>query len=223
MAYFDENFNRFFRGLEKNNDKTWFDKNKANYEKSVKLPFEHLVADLILKMQKLHPGFHCDVKSAVFRIYRDIRFSADKTPYKTHVSAAIVHGGKKNFVDPGLYFEMGAKGIGIYGGVYMPEKEQLYNIRAYIASHAAEVKKLKADKKFNSVYGGIQGEVNKVIPGEFKEAFAAEPLIAHKQFYFMARFDDPKLVTSDKLLDFIMDKYKIGLPWANFFSNALKQ
>lgn len=95
MAYFDENFLKFFKSLNKNNHKEWFDKNKSTYEASVKKPFEKLVADLIFKMQKLHPGFQCEVKDAVFRINRDIRFSKDKTPYKTNVSAVICHGGRK--------------------------------------------------------------------------------------------------------------------------------
>ena len=92
MRYFDEGFIKYFKGLAKNNNKVWFDKNKPTYEAVAKKPFEKLVADLILVMQKLHPGFHCEVKDAIFRINRDIRFSADKTPYKTQVSAlSLIH------------------------------------------------------------------------------------------------------------------------------------
>ena len=65
MAYFDENFLKFFKSLNKNNHKEWFNKNKSTYEASVKKPFEKLVADLIFKMQKLHPGFQCEVKDAL--------------------------------------------------------------------------------------------------------------------------------------------------------------
>lgn len=223
MRYFDEGFIKYFKGLAKNNNKTWFDKNKPTYEAVAKKPFEKLVADLILKMQKLHPGFHCEVKDAIFRINRDIRFSADKTPYKTQVSAAIVNGGKKNFVDPGLYIELAPGNLSIYGGVYMPDKEQLSAIRTAINNNPTQIKKLKQDKKFNAVYGGIKGDINKVLPPEFKEAAKSEPLIAHKQFYFHTKYTDDKELLGDHLIRFIMNHYEIGLPWANFFSEALKK
>lgn len=222
MKYFDESFIKFFKGLQKNNNKLWFDKNKALYETSVKKPFEKLVTDLIVQMQKIHPGFHCEVKEAVFRINRDIRFSADKTPYKNHLGAAIVHGGKKNFVDPGLYFEIAPGNLSIYGGVYMPEKEQLSAIRTYIYNNPDKLKKLKADKKFNSIFGEIKGDKNKVLPPEFKEAAKLEPLIANKQLYFSVQYKDDKALLGEQLVKFIIDHYKVGLPWGDFFRNALK-
>jgi uncharacterized protein (TIGR02453 family) len=222
MKYFDETFIKFFKGLAKNNSKEWFDKNKPTYEAAVKKPFEKLVEDIILEMQKLHAGFQCSPKEAIFRINRDIRFSADKTPYKTSVSAAIVHGGRKNMHDPGLYIELGAGNLGIFGGVYMPEKEQLSAIRTAINLHPDEVKKLKADKRFKSLFGTIQGEVNKVLPSEFKEAALREPLIAHKQFYFTAKYTDDKMLLSNQLIPFIMKHYTAGLPWSRFLADALR-
>ncbi len=221
MKYFDEGFLKFFNGLQRNNNKIWFDKNKLKYETSVKKPFELLVADLILKMQKIHPGFHSEVKDAIFRINRDIRFSADKTPYKTAVSAAIVQGGRKNMSDPGLYIELSAGNLSIYGGVYMPDKEQLSAIRTAINSDPNRVKKLKADKKFKSMYGEIRGDINKILPLEFKEAAKSEPLIAHKQFYFMVKYTDNKALLGDDLVTFIMKHYETGLPWSNFFKEAI--
>jgi uncharacterized protein (TIGR02453 family) len=222
MAYFEESFIKYFKGLKKNNNKDWFDKNKVIYESKVKRPFEQLVGDIIAKMQKLHPGFHCEIKDAIFRINRDIRFSNDKTPYKTYVSAAIVHGGRKNMVDPGMYIQISAGSFEIFGGVYMPDKEQLHRIRTAIQTQPKQVKKLSEDKKFTKLFGTIKGEKNKVLPPEFKEAVLSEPLIANKQFYFMASYTDDKLIWSDDLLPFIMKHYDAGRPWSEFFSNALK-
>jgi uncharacterized protein (TIGR02453 family) len=222
MTYFDASFIKYFKGLIRNNNKEWFDKNKATYESKVKKPFEHLVGDLISTMQKLHPGFHCEIKDAIFRINRDIRFSNDKTPYKTYVSAAIVHGGRKNMVDPGLYIQISPGAFEIFGGVYMPDKEQLSRIRTAINHAPKQIKKLKEDKKFTELFGSIKGEVNKVLPPEFKEAAKAEPLIAHKQFYFSAKYNDDKIMLSDDLLKFIMKHYQAGRPWSDFFSRALK-
>ncbi|MEP7320273.1 MAG: DUF2461 domain-containing protein [Saprospiraceae bacterium] len=222
MAYFEESFIKYFKSLKKNNNKEWFDKNKTLYENKVKKPFEHLVGDIIAKMQKLHPGFHCEIKDAIFRINRDVRFSNDKTPYKTYVSAAIVHGGRKNMVDPGLYIQITQGGLEIVGGVYMPDKEQLHRIRSAVQTQPKQVKKLSEDKKFTNLFGSIKGEKNKVLPPEFKEAAKSEPLIANKQFYFMASYTDDKLILADDLLTFIMKHYETGRPWSDFFTAALK-
>ncbi len=222
MAYFNVGFLKYFKGLKKNNNKEWFDKNKPIYERDVKKPFEDLVSALILKMQKLHPGFECETKDAIFRINRDIRFSNDKTPYKSAVTAAIVHGGRKNMSSPGLYIELSSGLLGIYGGVYMPDKEQLNRIRHAIVSQPKEVKKLKEDKKFVALFGALKGDQNKVLPAEFKEAAKSETLIANKQFYFSAEYKDDSILLSNDLIAFIMKHYESGRPWSDFLSRALR-
>lgn len=221
MAYFDESFSKFFTQLKKHNDRDWFLQNKSVYEEKVKIPFEKLVGDLIVRMQKLNPGFHLELKDAIFRLNRDIRFSKDKTPYKTYVSAVVGPGGRKNMADPGMYLQLEAGSLMIFGGVYMPEKEPLSKIRSAIMDHPDEVARLKKDKKFVAVFGQLQGETNKVLPPEFREAAKKEPLITHKQFYFTAKYDDGKTLYRKDLVDFIMKQYQAGLPWTEFLYQAI--
>lgn len=221
MVYFDESFTRFFNQLKKQNHRDWFIQNKTVYEEKVKKPFEKLAGDLIGRMQKLHPGFELEIKDAIFRINRDIRFSADKSPYKTYVSAVIGAGGRKNMTDPGMYLQLEAGSISIFGGIYMPEKESLSKIRTAIMEQPEEVERLKKDKKFVAMYGKLQGETNKVLPPEFREAVKNEPLIAHKQFYFSAKYDDGKTLFRKDLLDFIMKHHEVGIPWTNFLYRAI--
>jgi len=221
MAYFDESFTRFFNQLKKHNHRDWFIQNKSDYEKNVKLPFEQLVGDLIGRMQKLSPGFHLEIKDAIFRQHRDIRFSPDKSPYKTYVSAVIGPGGRKNMTDPGMYLQLEAATVSIFGGIYRPEKESLSKIRTAIMEQPAEVERLKKDKKFVALYGKLHGETNKVLPPEFREAVKNEPLIAHKQFYFTTKYDDGKTLLRKDLLDFIMKHHEAGRPWTEFLYRAV--
>ena len=96
MIYFTKDFIGFFSDLENNNNRDWFHENKKRYETSVKGPFESLVSALISELSKVYPEMTITPKDAIFRINRDIRFSKDKSPYKTHMAALISPGGKKD-------------------------------------------------------------------------------------------------------------------------------
>lgn len=220
-AYFTPDFMVFIHDLFKNNNRDWFQLNKNRYEKHVKLPFETFVSECIRRIQAEDPTVTCTAKQAIFRIYRDTRFSNDKTPYKTHLAAAISAGNKAEHTVPGFYIHFGPGEIMFGGGAYMPEKDFLQRIRTKIAQEPERVKKLLGDKNFVKHYQKMQGEVNKVIPKEFKEAFAAQPLIAHKQFYFMAEYADENILLRPDLVDFVMEHFHAGKSWHAFLMECL--
>lgn len=222
MKYFSEDFTKFFKGLSKNNHKEWFDQNRSTYENAIKKPFYNFVEEMILRVREDDPSVLITPKDAIFRINRDIRFSKDKTPYKTQVSAIVSPGGRKDHTTPGIYFEIGADNLRLYGGLYMLEKEQLYRVRSYIAANLKQFDKLINDKKFKKFYGGaIHGEKNKVIPKEFQEVAKKQPLLYNKGFYYFAKLD-PKLITDPKLADKMMEGYHIAKPLKVFLSKALE-
>lgn len=223
MQYFTEGFNNFFKGLAPNNHKDWFHENKKTYEKEVKKAFATFLTDLIQTIrEKYDPELDLEVKNAVFRINRDIRFSKDKTPYKLHVSALISRNGRKDIQTPGMYLQFGVGELWLGGGMHRPEKENLQLIREHIARNPEKVKQLKSDKRFKAIYKELQGEQNKRIPKEFKEALAVEPLIANKQFYFMAQYeDDESLLLKDDLMDWVLKHYEAGIAWNQFFVEAM--
>ncbi|MCB0846293.1 MAG: DUF2461 domain-containing protein, partial [Bacteroidetes bacterium] len=105
MPYFTPDYIAFFEELARNNTKEWFDQNRSRYEKSVKKPFYAFVERMIDLISEDDPAVMITPKDAIFRINRDIRFSNDKTPYKTNFSAVVSPGGRKEMVTPGLYFE----------------------------------------------------------------------------------------------------------------------
>lgn len=220
MSHFTKAFLSFFKDLEKNNNREWFHANKKRYEADVKKPFEAFVALMIDKLQVLDPRIVITPKDAIFRIHRDIRFSKDKTPYKVQVSAIISKGGRKDMSTPGIYLEMSHKGLGIYSGAYMPDKNQLQGIREAIASDPKAFKKLINAKSFVNKFGGIQGEKNKRIPKEFQEVLAVEPLIANKQFYYHAAHETTILLDA-KLPKVVLDHFKAAKPVSNFLSEAM--
>jgi uncharacterized protein (TIGR02453 family) len=222
MAWFTSDFNQFFIDLAPNNNKEWFDANRKRYETSVKEPFEAFVAEVIQRVAKVDPAVTITPREAIFRVNRDIRFSKDKTPYKMKMSAVVAAGGRKDHSSGGIYFEIGPENVAFYGGQYQPEKEQLLMIREHIAGNLKKFKTLREDKAFVERFGSIQGERNKIVPAEFKEAFAKEPLIANKQFYWMAELP-PSAVTSPKLADLLMDHYTAMGPLNNFLAAALRR
>lgn len=221
MAWFTPDFNRFFIDLAPNNNKEWFDANRKRYEENVKEPFEAFVAEVIKRVAQVDPKVAITPREAIFRINRDVRFSKDKAPYKTRMSAVVAAGGRKDHSSGGIYFELGPENVALYGGQYMPDKEQLQHIREHIAANLTQFRKLRTAKAFVDHFEEIQGERNKVVPKEFKEALISEPLIANKQFYFMAELP-PKTVTDPKLVDILMEHYKAMKPMNDFLAAALR-
>src|SRR4051812_38583639 len=114
----------FLKALKKNNDREWFEKNKPKYE-AAKQNFEEFVSELIVQCSKFDKRIQSlDAKKSIFRIYRDIRFSKDKTPYKNHLSAALSTGGRKG-EGFGFYVQVGPGVSFMGGGAWMPESDKL--------------------------------------------------------------------------------------------------
>ena len=220
--YFDKDLINFFIDLSANNNRDWFQDNKKRYEKSVKKPFQAFVTDVIAAIKKEYdPKLELETKNALFRINRDIRFSKDKTPYNTHVSAVVSRGGRKDMLYPGIFFRINPEGFHIGGGAFMPGKEDLYRIRETLISKGKKAQSALNDKNLKAHFpDGIIGEKNKVLPKEFKEAAESQPLIYNKQFY-MASTYAPERILEDDILKFLTDHYGAMEPWNAFIREAL--
>lgn len=222
MAYFSLDFVKFFKELSKNNNKEWFDKNRKTYEKAVKKPFAAFVGEMIERIRHYEPEVKIEPKDAIFRINKDIRFSKDKTPYKTNVSANISEYGRKNKAYPGFYFQLSHDKIMLVGGAYMIETLLLQQIRSYIARNLKDFAAIYNDKNFKEKYGSILGEQHKRLPDEFKSVTDKEPLIANKQFYYSSELK-PTLITQDDLPDKLMEYYVAGKKLNDFLRTAIKK
>lgn len=221
MALFSKDFIDFFRELEKNNHKDWFDQNRKRYEKSVKDPFTNFVGEMINAIGSVEPQFEVQPKDCILRINRDIRFSKDKTPYNTHFTAFISRGGRKDKSLPGFFVRFGADEIGIMGGCFGPSKEQLQALRQHITQNSKELHSILNTPAFKDTYGELKGEVSKRMPAEFAEAVKEEPLVANKQFYFSTRLPG-KIILDDHLIDIMMEHWHAMRDMNQFLENALK-
>jgi uncharacterized protein (TIGR02453 family) len=147
---------QFLQGLAENNNRPWFVHNKPAYD-ILREEFAELVSDLIQRVSKFDKNIgHIDPKKSLFRIYRDVRFSKNKDPYKTHFSAVL---GDKKTGAPCYYFQIDGLGkLGLGGGIYMPEPATLKNIRNAIVTDSAGFSKVLKHKRFAAAYGGLIDE-----------------------------------------------------------------
>lgn len=221
-SYFTPGFFSFFDELELNNSSEWFQTNRKRYETEVKVPFHRFITDLLSEIKTRDANIQIEAKDCIFRINRDIRFSANKNPYKNNVAANISPAGKKSAGYPGFYIHAGSQEVMIGGGVYDPDKEQLHRIRWHILHHPKEFHKIIQDKKFVSFFGEMLGDKNKILPVEYKEAVHNIPLLAHKQFYFMRHLSREEWLDKS-LMKNILKGYETAQGLSQFLSAALNQ
>lgn len=220
MVYFTREYQAFFQELSKNNTRVWFDSNRKRYEEHVKQPFAAFVEVMIGLIRADDPEVAITAKDAIFRINRDIRFSKEKSPYKTHMAANVSKEGRKSKEWPGFYFQFSADRVTVGGGTYMTEPPALYKIRKTIIKDLPSFKKLVKAKSFTSRYGSLKGERNKVLPLEFRQWAREEPLVANKQFYFMSDLDASVLL-GKTLTDRLMSYYRAGSDVNAFLRSAI--
>lgn len=215
-----EDLLQFLYELSQNNNKDWFDKNKKRFETTVKQPFEDAVGSIILQLKEFEPTFQIQPKDCIHRIYRDTRFSADKTPYKSHVAAIFSRLGRKTMDEPGYYIHLEFGNLMLGGGAYFLDKEPLRKVRTAIMQDPETFRELISDPVFFEKYGEIKGEKNKVLPPEFKDMAKKEPLIANKQFYFMAEID-PEAILRPDFTAFVIDYMRAAKPFNDFLRSAI--
>jgi uncharacterized protein (TIGR02453 family) len=211
---------QFLYELSQNNNKDWFDKNKPRYEADLKKPWEDTVGAIIERVKTFEPALQSTAKESIPRIYRDTRFSTNKSPYKTNVAAIINPGGKKAVDFPGYYIHLEFGNLMIGGGAYQVEKEPLHRIRTAIAQDPETFMEILHAPDFVTKFGEIKGEQNKVLPPEFKELKAKYPVIANKQFYFMAEMD-PETALRPDFPEYVADYCKASAPLVEFLRKAI--
>ena len=220
MIYFSEATLRFLRQLAKNNNRAWFNARKDEYLQQVKAPFENFVGDLIEALQPYFEHLSITPNDAIFRIYRDVRFSKDKSPYKTKISAIISPAGRKNKTMAGVYLEIGGTEMRVYSGLYQADSKQLAGLRTHIAYNLKEFEQLINHTKFKQVFGEIRGEKNKRLPQELAEDALRQPLLYHKQFYFFTTWP-ATIILEPGLLEKVVATYEIARPVSNFLFEGI--
>lgn len=204
----------FFKKLEKNNNREWFTEHKPEF-KSLETEAKTFFNSVFENLQK-----HDDVdKIKVFRIYRDVRFSKDKTPYKSHLGASF--GRTKPRLRGGYYVHLAPNNESfIATGFWDPHKDDLLRIRKELELDAQELRDIIGDKKFKEIWGNLVGDELKTAPKGFNKEHKDIDLIRKKQFIFTKKFTDKQVLASDfaKQVD---SSFKAIRPYFNYMSDVL--
>jgi uncharacterized protein (TIGR02453 family) len=182
FPYFQPEALTFLRNLTRHNDREWFQPRKAQFEAQVKEPMLAILRKVTEAMMDFAPSFVRPAEKCLFRIYRDTRFSADKLPYKTHIGAWWSHQGLQKTSGAGYYFHVSAKEVVIAAGAYMPEKDQLTQIRHWLLDHHFEFRKLLQNKKVRSTFSEFEGNALIRPPKGFAAEHPAMDLIRCRQW-----------------------------------------
>jgi len=210
---FSEETVRFLHHLKKNNNKEWFEDHRSDYEQYLRNPSKALVEEMGVKLRENKLPFIANPKTSLFRINRDIRFSADKSPYKTHVGLWFPLEGTAKGFWCGVYFGFEPEGKNeikafVGGGVHMPEAPQLKSMRAKIAKEFKRFKQLNEDKAFREAFPkGVEGASLKRMPKGYEEGHPAEHFLKLKEYVFSSPCNKETLLQED-LADFLLHKFE---------------
>lgn len=209
----------FLQELAQNNHRDWFNDNKANYD-AIRKHNEQIFNKLIHEIAAFDADLnHLEAKDCVFRIYRDTRFSKDKTPYKTNMGAYMAKGGRKS-VRAGYYIHLEPGASFLAGGVYVPEPPVLKAIRNEIVAMPDEFAKLVHDEQFVQYFGKLEGESLKKIPTGYPKDFAHPDWLKLKNLNMMHPMSD-ELMNSDKLIDYAAKVFMAMYPLNRFFNQII--
>jgi uncharacterized protein (TIGR02453 family) len=211
----------FLRALKKNNDREWFAPRKATFEATVKQPMIELVGALHKEMLRFAPDYVGDAAKCVYRIYRDTRFSSNKTPYKTFASALFL---RKNFDkytgSAAYYFAVSPDKIEVAGGVYTPDRDVLLEVRQHIAANHKRFLAILGTAKVKKLLGELQGESLSRAPKGFDPEHPAADLIRRKSFLLDVTLD-PKFATTPDLFKELTARIEAMTPFVEFLNEPL--
>jgi uncharacterized protein (TIGR02453 family) len=210
-THFSNEAIKFLRGLKRNNDRIWFDERKAVYERELKAPMLALIGEVNEAMVKFAPMHVRPPQKIMMRIYRDIRFSKNKQPYKTHISAWWVRDGLEKTSGGGFYFHMSPEEVFVAAGVYMPEREQLLAIRRHLAEHHQEFRSLMKAKKLRALMTENDGAPLTRAPKGFPEDHPAIDLLKNRQWGVSARLPGDT-ATKASLVKEVVQRFKAAAP-----------
>lgn len=211
----------FLKKLKRNNNRPWFEKHKEEYETLVKLPMQSLIAALHPHFERFAPEFDINPKRSLFRIYRDVRFSKDKTPYKTHVAAHFVLRGKPKGVEgSGYYLHIEPGEVFLGGGIYMPDGDQLKKIRRAIANRPDQFFSTMQHPKFKKIFGTLEGEKLQRTPQGYEPDHAMAGWLKYKQFFVGTEYPEGKCL-KEKFVSDVAEVFEAATPLVRFLNEAM--
>jgi uncharacterized protein (TIGR02453 family) len=208
---------QFFRALARQNNREWFLPRKALFEEKVRQPMRELVEALNAAMAGFAPEYATDPAKAIYRIYRDTRFSKDKTPYKDHIAASFFRSGTGPHRYGGYYVHVSHKEVAVGGGVYMPEPEVLLAIREHVAANHQKFRKILAAPAVRRLLGELHGERLTRVPKGFPATHPAADLLRFKSFILYVNLE-PELATTPQFFTEVLARFRAMKPLLDFLT-----
>lgn len=203
----------FFKEIKENNNKPWFEQNKTRYE-AAKANFLSFMEELLVEIRKIEPIYEKDLKKYASRIYRDIRFSKDKSPYKNNISSLIERAPDYKKCPFYLHIQPGESFIG--GGIWQPESDLLSKVRQEIDYNGSEFNSILNKKSFVDLFGKLSGEALVRPPKGYDANNPNIELLKLKQYIVSKNFSD-EVVTSKHFIPELCTCYEEALPFFHFF------
>lgn len=211
---------KFLRQLGRNNNREWFEQRRQTFLDKVRAPMEEFVAAIDTALAGFAPEAVTLPERAIYRIYRDTRFTSDKTPFKTHIAASFFRSDLGRHVAGGYYVEFSHRYVGVAGGVYMPTAENLRLIRLHILDHHERFESAAREKKLLAAMGPLTGDRLSRPPKGFPPGHPAAEWIKFKHWYFWKELP-AELATSRRLLPEIVLRFRLMKPVIDFFNEPL--
>ncbi len=213
---------RFLAQLKRHNRREWFLAQRDTYERKVRAPMVELVLALGREMQPYAPELSFDPARAIFRIYRDVRFSLDRSPYKTNIAAVFRTRAAGRGSGAALYFSVGADEVEIAGGVYMPDPAALLALRRHVAAHHQKLRAILDAPGFRRLFGELWGEQLTRAPKGFPADHPAVDLLRYKH-YLVDTIRPPRLAESPKFLPEILRLFRAMMPLVRFLNEPVRK
>ncbi len=213
---------KFLKELKRNNDREWFTENKSRYETEVRDPAVQLVRELEKPLSRVAPMLCAVPKNhggSVMRIYKDTRFSKDKTPYKTNVGISLRHDANKDIHAPGVYLHLDPSECFIGAGCWRPESKTLAAIRAAIDEDPKAWLKARDNKAFRSRFE-LSGESLKTSPRDYSRDHAMIEDLRRIDFIAVAPLTESE-ITSSEVVPLVIDHVKKAKPLMRFICDAI--
>ena len=210
----------FLRSLKRNNDREWFRARKDDYEQHVRGPMVAVIERLAVDFGRFAPELDASPKRCIYRIYRDTRFSADKTPLKNQVSASFRWRGLPRHRAAGLYFEVHSQWVWMGGGFYAPEPADLAQIREHISETHPELHKLTKVAAFRRTFEALEGEKVTRVPRGFTKDDPAADYLRYRNFLAGREFP-PEFATASEFYPTLVATFKAVMPIVRFLNEPL--
>jgi uncharacterized protein (TIGR02453 family) len=211
---------RFLRALKRNNRREWFNPRKDQYEAEVRAPMMTVIERLAVDFRAFAPELVASPRTSMYRIYRDTRFSEDKTPYKTHIAAVFPWRGLSKHEGAGAYFHVAPEGVWIGGGMYAPQTPQLHAVREHIAVNVKRLRAIVESAAFKRTVGILEGERLQRVPRGFPQDHPAAEYLKYRQF-LAGRELPARFATSPSFYTTLIAVFRQVVPFARFLNEPL--